>query len=170
MDAILPVLQGLTPFAGLSAAILARLAQAARPRALVPGETLFPQGAPRVALYVIAEGQVEVSRSHQGQVEVLVVLGAGEMLGEGVLFSDAPTSTSASAVGHVSLIEMPREALRQALVQDKILEPLKMGIDEFIEVCDKFTNRRIFKQDAKGALRKDRRGNLEKTNYDNVPA
>jgi len=48
-----------------------------------------------------------------------------------------------------------------------ILEPLDMGVDEFIRVCDKFTNKRIFKRDANGILLKDRHGNLEKLNYDN---
>ena len=48
-----------------------------------------------------------------------------------------------------------------------ILEPLDIGVDEFVRVCDKFTNKRIFKRDASGALLKDRHGNLEKLNYDN---
>lgn len=48
-----------------------------------------------------------------------------------------------------------------------ILEPLDMTVDEFVRICDKFTNKRIFRTDATGALVKDRRGNLEKLNYDN---
>lgn len=48
-----------------------------------------------------------------------------------------------------------------------ILEPLEMGVDEFVRVCDQFTNKRIFKRDGAGALLKDRFGNLEKLNYDN---
>lgn len=48
-----------------------------------------------------------------------------------------------------------------------ILEPLDMSTEEFIKVCDRFTNKKIFKRDASGALIKDRRGNLEKLNYDN---
>lgn len=48
-----------------------------------------------------------------------------------------------------------------------ILAPLDMTIDEFIKVCDRFTNKKIFKRDASGALIKDKHGNLEKLNYDN---
>jgi N-acetyl sugar amidotransferase len=48
-----------------------------------------------------------------------------------------------------------------------ILEPLDMSIDEFTKICDRFTNKKIFKRDASGALIKDRHGNLEKLNYDN---
>ncbi len=49
-----------------------------------------------------------------------------------------------------------------------ILRPLDMTEDEFIRVCDKFTNKKIFKRDVSGALLKDRDGNLTKINYDNV--
>jgi N-acetyl sugar amidotransferase len=49
-----------------------------------------------------------------------------------------------------------------------ILEPLDMSVDEFVCVCDRFTNKKIFKRDSSGALIKDRHGNLEKSNYDNV--
>ena len=49
----------------------------------------------------------------------------------------------------------------------EILEPLDMGVDEFIKVCDRFTNKKIFKRDASGELIKDRHGNLAKLNYDN---
>ncbi len=48
-----------------------------------------------------------------------------------------------------------------------ILEPLGMGVDEFIRVCDKFTNKKIFVREG-GALVKDARGNLRKINYDNA--
>ena len=48
-----------------------------------------------------------------------------------------------------------------------ILEPLDMTIDEFIKVCDRFTNKKIFRRDASSVLIKDKHGNLEKLNYDN---
>lgn len=50
----------------------------------------------------------------------------------------------------------------------EILEPLDMTVDEFIRVCDKFTNKKIFKRDGAGALLKDKHGNLVKLNYDNA--
>ena len=49
-----------------------------------------------------------------------------------------------------------------------ILQPLDMSVEEFIRLCDQFTNKKIFKRDVSGALEKDRRGNLTKINYDNV--
>ena len=50
----------------------------------------------------------------------------------------------------------------------EILRPLGLEEGEFIRICDKFTNKKIFKLDANGALLKDRQGNLTKINYDNV--
>jgi hypothetical protein len=48
-----------------------------------------------------------------------------------------------------------------------ILEPLEMSVDEFVRVCDQFTNKKIFRRDGAGSLVKDRHGNLEKLNDDN---
>ena len=44
----------------------------------------------------------------------------------------------------------------------EILEPLEMNVDEFIKVCDRFTNKKLFKTDPRGELVRDRRGNLTK--------
>ena len=49
-----------------------------------------------------------------------------------------------------------------------ILEPLDLTVEAFVKICDKFTNKKLFKRDAAGALLKDQHGNLEKLNYDNV--
>jgi len=44
----------------------------------------------------------------------------------------------------------------------EILEPLELTVDEFIKICDKFTNKKIFKTDSRGNLVKDKHGNLIK--------
>jgi N-acetyl sugar amidotransferase len=49
----------------------------------------------------------------------------------------------------------------------EILDPLDMPVEEFVKICDRFTNRKIFVRDAAGALVKDRYGNLQKLNFDN---
>ena len=51
---------------------------------------------------------------------------------------------------------------------EDILEPLGVTVDEFVRVCDQFTNKKIFKRDGAGALLKDRHGNLERMNFDNA--
>ncbi len=62
--------------------------------------------------------------------------------------------------------QFPWEYLGKSLAD--ILDPLDMSVDEFIRICDKFTNKKIFLRDAAGHLVKDRHGNLTKINYDNA--
>jgi N-acetyl sugar amidotransferase len=51
---------------------------------------------------------------------------------------------------------------------EEVLDDLGLTLDEFVKVCDRFTNKKIFECDARGHLMKDARGNLTKLNYDNV--
>jgi N-acetyl sugar amidotransferase len=50
---------------------------------------------------------------------------------------------------------------------EEILKPLDITLDEFIKICDRFTNRKIFLTDSRGNLTKDAYGNLTKINHDN---
>jgi len=50
---------------------------------------------------------------------------------------------------------------------EDILRDIDMTLEQFIAVCDRFTNKKLFVCDARGALVKDRDGNLAKINYDN---
>ncbi|MGE3401238.1 MAG: N-acetyl sugar amidotransferase [Vicinamibacterales bacterium] len=50
---------------------------------------------------------------------------------------------------------------------EEILGEIDMTLDEFVAVCDRFTNKKLFVCDANGQLVRDRRGNLTKINYDN---
>ncbi len=49
-----------------------------------------------------------------------------------------------------------------------ILEPIGVSVDEFVEICDRFTNTSLFEKDSNGNLIRDRNGNLTKINYDNI--
>lgn len=48
---------------------------------------------------------------------------------------------------------------------EEILAPLAVTVEEFVKICDRFTNRKIFLRDSRGDLVKDRRGNLTKIRY-----
>lgn len=50
----------------------------------------------------------------------------------------------------------------------EILTEIGMTVEEFVKVCDRFTNRKLFECDSRGDLVKDAAGNLTKINYDNV--
>ncbi len=50
---------------------------------------------------------------------------------------------------------------------EDILAPLDMPVDEFVDICDRWTNKKLFKCDNQGKLMKDRFGNLQKLHVDN---
>jgi len=49
----------------------------------------------------------------------------------------------------------------------EILEPLDLTLNKFVEICDEFTNKNLFKINKDGSLYKDSKGNLVKLMYDN---
>jgi hypothetical protein len=50
---------------------------------------------------------------------------------------------------------------------EDVLKEVGMTLEEFIRVCDRFTNKKLFVCDTRGNLVKDSQGNLTKINYDN---
>jgi N-acetyl sugar amidotransferase len=51
---------------------------------------------------------------------------------------------------------------------DEVLADIGMTTDDFVAVCDRFTNKRLFVTDRHGELVRDAAGNLTRTNDDNV--
>jgi len=51
---------------------------------------------------------------------------------------------------------------------EKVLGEMDMTVEEFVRICDRFTNKKIFRTDKEGNLVKDRTGRPEKINYDNI--
>src|SRR5882724_7971728 len=49
-----------------------------------------------------------------------------------------------------------------------ILAPLDMTVDDFVAICDRWTNRKLFRCDNRGELIKDRFGHLQKLHDDNT--
>lgn len=59
--------------------------------------------------------------------------------------------------------KFPHSYLGKSL--EDILSPLDITVDDFIKVCDRFTNKKIFKTDVAGKLVKNRNGDLTKLVY-----
>jgi hypothetical protein len=53
---------------------------------------------------------------------------------------------------------------------EEILAPLELSVADFTAICDRFTNKRIFKLDRDGKLVKTARGDLVRLNADNLAA
>lgn len=50
----------------------------------------------------------------------------------------------------------------------EVLDDLGLTNEEFVRICDRFTNKKLFVCDERGNLVKDAEGNLTKVNYDNL--
>lgn len=50
---------------------------------------------------------------------------------------------------------------------DEMMHDIGITVEEFIKICDRFTNKKLFVCDAHGQLLKDKDGNLTKINDDN---
>jgi len=50
---------------------------------------------------------------------------------------------------------------------DDFLEDFGLSMEEFLKICDKFTNKELFKKDNSGNILRDEADNLEKIVYDN---
>jgi N-acetyl sugar amidotransferase len=51
-----------------------------------------------------------------------------------------------------------------------LLAKMNMTVEEFAKICDRFTNKKIFKMDGKGNLLRDKQMNLQRLDVSNSPA
>jgi signal transduction histidine kinase len=85
-------------FKGLPQPDLERLCEMSQDVLLKSGEWLMHEGDPGGSLYIIAEGEFEVTQKSGGQQMVLAVRGQGEVIGEMSLLDNAPRSASVRAL------------------------------------------------------------------------
>lgn len=103
-------LRRLPLFEGLEESDLDGLLAAARVLVLEPGQTLLREGDPGDEMYVVLEGDLEVSRRH-GKVENVVAhRTAREVVGEMALLEQAPRSATVRAATQTRLLGVSREA------------------------------------------------------------
>jgi CRP-like cAMP-binding protein len=95
-------------FAALDPTARERVGRLAREVTLSPGDALFQQGDAGDALYVVARGAIAVVREHEGETQLLDIVGGGQLLGEMALLTDAPRMASARAVTTATLGALSR--------------------------------------------------------------
>jgi signal transduction histidine kinase len=97
-------------FADLSEEDLERLYQMAETVSIPAGELVFEEGSPGDALYVVLDGELEVSKRQSGQEAVLAVRRAGEFIGEMSLLEQAPRSASVRTLRESRLLMINQAA------------------------------------------------------------
>jgi CRP-like cAMP-binding protein len=76
-----------------------------------PGETIIAQGSPGDAMFVVAEGEVAISRTDGGFEVELARLAPGAFFGEMSLVSSAPRAADVRAASHVVLLRADKAAM-----------------------------------------------------------
>jgi signal transduction histidine kinase len=102
-------------FADLSEEDLERLYQMAETVSILAGELVFEEGSPGDALYVVLDGELEVSKRQSGQDVVLAVRRAGEFIGEMSLLEQAPRSASVRTLRESRLLMISQAAFETLL-------------------------------------------------------
>ncbi len=104
-------------FAGLAAPLLQQLAAAGTKASFAEGETLFAEGDPRSFFAVILSGAVAIDKAQGGIVTRLATLGAGEVVGEGILLDDTHHGTTGLALEKTEVV-LFRQASLASLLRD----------------------------------------------------
>ena len=109
MDAVVTTLRTVALFAELPREVLARLVSEFDELELPAGRTVFSQGDPGDALYVVVSGAVEVRGERDGQGERVAVLGPGDCLGEMALVTGDPRSATVVTLSETRLLRLDKE-------------------------------------------------------------
>lgn len=103
-------------FAHLSEAQLARLAEALRPRLVLPEEAVVTAGEAGHSMFFISSGALRVLTE-----EGPVLLGSGDFFGELALLDGQPRNATVVAAGFADLLELDAEPFTAVLAEDETL-------------------------------------------------
>ena len=78
---------------------------------LKAGETLFQQGDPAIALWIIVDGELEATHNNHGTSLRLATMGDGQIVGEIGALGGAVRTASVTALQNSRLLEVPTKAL-----------------------------------------------------------
>lgn len=84
-------------------------------RQVKKGDVIFRDGDSGQSMFIILEGQVEISKMLGDQETVLAKLGAGSIFGEMAIIDGQPRSATATAITNAVLLEISREMFRRRL-------------------------------------------------------
>ena len=106
-EAISDRLREIGLFAGLGDDLLRDLASSLTSKLVAPGEVVFREGESGRELFVLLDGEMEVSRKTPGGHECrMAILGPGDWFGEMSVLDVMPRSATIRALSHSSLLVM----------------------------------------------------------------
>ncbi len=108
-------------FGLLDPAQLSQIVHIMQVRRIRDGQTIFREGDPGDAWYVILEGEANVTRSSEGRPDkVIAHIGPRACFGEMSILDHSPRSASVTACGDSTVLRFPRDAFEALLGQDNL--------------------------------------------------
>lgn len=115
LDDDIRFLSGVGLFRGLAEEHLRLLAFGAEKLRLGPGETLYEEGEPAMAAYVVVSGRIDLMRTVDGRSDRLTEALPGTVLGELALISPTRRHTAAVSAVETRLLSIERRNFRRIL-------------------------------------------------------
>lgn len=108
-------LRRLPLFAGLSDEDLDRLYALSEPLTIPAGQTLIEEGGPGDALYVVVDGEFEITKRSGSREVVIATRGKADFIGEMALLDNSPRSASVRALRESRVLKVSRAAFQELL-------------------------------------------------------
>ena len=87
------------------------------------GETIVRQGAPADKLFVVVDGEAEVTRDEGGRETQIASLGPGDLFGEVAIMRDHPRSATVRAKTDATLLALERDGFKDLIAQSMEITP-----------------------------------------------
>ncbi len=118
IDEVLPILNEISIFAGLSGGQLRKLVQLLDKVCYRAGDVIFEQGTKPSHIYIVLKGRVKIVANADGTPLELVVFEPGRCFGETSVIGIQPHAASAIATENTELIVLSRSALLNLFKSD----------------------------------------------------
>jgi len=93
-------------------------------KVLAPGDTLFRDGDPPDSVYLIKEGEIEISKGEGTKKRVLAILKEGDFLGEMAVIDGSPRSATAKAITETRLFTLDTNEFKKEIEDDPMIGAL----------------------------------------------
>lgn len=121
MSTTAEILRGLPYFADLPSDLIDSVCQASEQLRVEAGEVIIREGSESEEMYVVAEGELAVTKLSGTKEVELARLGAGEVVGEIALLDQAPRTATVSAHVNSLVVRVPEAAFEQLLSDSRVV-------------------------------------------------
>ena len=121
VDSVLPILDRIAIFGGLTESQLGKVFQRLRPVSYGANQVVFEEGEAASYIYIVQEGAVKLVFDVYGEAHLKAVLTPGNCFGETSLIGIQPHSVTAITREPTELLVLSGDALNELLQEDKEL-------------------------------------------------